>query len=321
MPTPAIATTRTVIVCFPANTDADWFTASEVVQHHLNASGTPVRRFPVRHRALLGLFSRWSGTHLLDARRRFGAVVLAAGGRVNRLNLTSTVTRASTAATSRWRSWYHNIAQSTPVAKPWEDFLTQHRDHPDKLSRDEARRRFEAQPRVLAMIAMSDHPVAQHVFDPYELDAYQAGEATYVTLHWRTAIGGDALITAEGQLLQPQSPSLADRLRSSSRQRATCTACAGDSACAQSPSTNTHNRPFDRSQPRCGRSSPCPPSYHRNPPCPPLNTRENPCCCPTHPYAPSPPQPATCGPTTRGASTPPTPPRWDTSPNTYTASP
>jgi hypothetical protein len=213
MPTSTIPTTRTVIVCFPAGTDADWFTASEVVEHHLHTPGTPVRRYPVRHRLLLGMFSRWFGTHLLDARRRFGSVILAAGGRITRLDLTATVTRATTDATTRWRTWHHNIARSTPTAKPWEDFLAQHRAQPDKISRDEARRRFEAQPRVLAMLALSAHPIAPHIFDPYELDAYQAGEATYAALHWRTAIAGDALITAEGQLFQPQSSSLADRLR------------------------------------------------------------------------------------------------------------
>ena len=52
-----------------------------------------------------------------------------------------------------------------------------------------------------------------HTFDPYELEAYQAGENTYAALHWRTALVGDALITAEGKLLQPSGPNLADRLR------------------------------------------------------------------------------------------------------------
>jgi hypothetical protein len=207
------STTRTVIVCLPAGTDAGWFTASEVVDHHLHTAGTPVRRFSVRHRGLLGLFSRWFATNLLDARRRVGAVVVAAGGRISRLDLTATVSRANAQATARWRAWHHHIARSTPTAKAWEDFLAQHTANPTKVSEDEVRRRFEAQPRVLAMLALSAHPVAAHSFDPYELEAYQAGEATYAALHWRTAIAGDALITAEGQLLQPQSGSLADRLR------------------------------------------------------------------------------------------------------------
>ena len=214
MPTSTtIASPRTVIVCFPAGTDADWFTASEVVEHHLNAAGMPVHRFPVRHRRLSGLITRWSTNHLLLAQRRFGAVNVAAGGRLARLDLTRVVTYASAVATARWRTWQHHIARSTPAARPWADFLAQHNANPDKVSFDEARRRFENQPRVLAMLALSAHPVAPHVFDPYELEAYQAGEATYVCLHWRTALAGDALITTEGQLLQPESQSLADRLR------------------------------------------------------------------------------------------------------------
>jgi hypothetical protein len=78
---------------------------------------------------------------------------------------------------------------------------------------EEAVRRFEAQPRVLAMLAYNTHPVARHRRDPYELDAYQAGEATYTVVHWQHAIAADTLITDDGRLLQPASASLADRLR------------------------------------------------------------------------------------------------------------
>ncbi|MBO4210922.1 hypothetical protein GSF22_33770, partial [Micromonospora echinofusca] len=49
--------------------------------------------------------------------------------------------------------------------------------------------------------------------NPYELSVYQAGEATYVGLHWRTALIGDALITTDGRLLIATSDSVADRFR------------------------------------------------------------------------------------------------------------
>ncbi|MFI9641400.1 hypothetical protein ACIG87_15270 [Micromonospora sp. NPDC051925] len=205
--------TRTIIVTFPSGSDANWFTASEVIDHHLNTAGTPVRRFAVRHRRMIGWITRWFDTNLLDAVRRFGSVTRASGGRLSRLNLTATVTNANNEATARWRMWHQYIATTTPTARTWEDFQAQHQADPKKISIDEARRRFEQQPRVLAMIAMSAHPTATNTFDPYELDAYQAGEATYAALHWKTALVGDALITAEGQLLEPTSPSLADRLR------------------------------------------------------------------------------------------------------------
>jgi hypothetical protein len=50
-------------------------------------SGTPARRFKVRHRKLIGWLTRFLGFYLLDAARRFGAITLAAGGRKSRLDM------------------------------------------------------------------------------------------------------------------------------------------------------------------------------------------------------------------------------------------
>jgi hypothetical protein len=210
---PTATPTRTVVVCLPAGTPADWYTVSELVDQHLAGAGVPVHRYPVRHRRLTGLVTRWFGYHLLHPYRRFGAVAYAAGGTVGRLDLTRVVSYASLAATARWRAWHHQVARSTPPARPWEEFLAAHKANPKKVSFADARRRFEAQPRVLAMLSLSALPNAPYVFDPYELGAYQAGEAAYACLYWRTALAGDALITAEGQLLQPAGPTLADRMR------------------------------------------------------------------------------------------------------------
>ena len=204
---------RTVMVCLPPESTCDWFTTSEVVEHHLHTVGTPTPLFPVRHRSLVGLINRWRDCHLVDPRRRFGAVTHAAGGRLDRLDLTKAISRTCVEATARWLTWRGYVASSTPVAKPWTEFLAQHDANPDKVSLDEARRRFEAQPRVLAMLAMSHHPVVRFMFDPHELDAFQAGEATYVATRWRRMVTGDVLITAEGTLMRPKGPSLADRLR------------------------------------------------------------------------------------------------------------
>jgi hypothetical protein len=212
MPTLTTAT-RIVVVCLPAGALVDWYTVCEAVDHHLATTGVAVHRFPVRHRRLTGLVTRWSSRHLLHPWRRFGAVAYAAGGPVGRLDLTRVVAQTSAAASARWRAWQHQVARTTPSARPWEDFLAQHHANPDKVSLAEATRRFEAQPRVLTMLSLLAHPNAPYLFDPAELAAYQAGQAAYVCLHWRTAIAGDALITAEGQLLRPQGPTLADRLR------------------------------------------------------------------------------------------------------------
>ena len=205
MPTPTSIGGQVITVCFSPGADADWFAASEKVNDLLDAHGTPARRYHVRHRALIGWLTRFFGYYLLDAARRFGAVTLAAGGRKSRLDLTRTATTATHHATLRWRAWNTLISATTRPARPWEDFLAQHHADPAKVTRNEARRRFEQQPRVLAMIA--------HHFDPYELSVYQAGEATYVGLHWRIALIGDALITTDGRVLAPASDSVADRFR------------------------------------------------------------------------------------------------------------
>ncbi|MEU7779173.1 hypothetical protein [Micromonospora parva] len=205
MPTPRPLTASVITVCFAPGEDADWFAASEKVNDLLHANGTPARRYQVRHRRLIGWLTRFLGYYLLDAARRFGAVTMAAGGRKGRLDLTGTAATASHYAALRWRAWNTHIAATTRPARPFEDYLAQHHADPTKVSVAEARRRFEQQPRVLAMLALS--------FDPYELSVYQAGEATYVGLHWRIALIGDALITTDGRLLAPATESVADRFR------------------------------------------------------------------------------------------------------------
>ncbi|MDG4834809.1 hypothetical protein O7627_36695 [Solwaraspora sp. WMMD1047] len=206
------STARTVIVCMPADKPIDWFSASEILDWHKLPAGTPRTMFPVRRPRFIGWFSQWSARHLVQVTRRFGAVVWAAGGRKSRLDLTAAVTRANTAAVYRWRTWAQ-VVRNLPVAKPWGDYLAQHKANPTKVTVEEARRRFEEQPRVLAMLSYNSHPMSTVELDPYELDAYQAGEATYTVVHWQQAITGDAVVTDDGRLLEPASSSLADKLR------------------------------------------------------------------------------------------------------------
>jgi hypothetical protein len=209
MPKPIPLTDQIVTVCFNPDDDADWFAASEKVNDLMNGNGTPARRFRVRHRRFIGWLTRFLGYYLLDAARTFGAITLAAGGRKSRLDLPGMSQLAANDAVARWRAWNMHINATTPAARVWEDFLAQHTNDPAKVSLAEARRRFEQQPRVLAMLAYA----GGHVFDPYELSLYQAGEATYAGLHWRTALIGDALITTDGRIMRPASESLADRFR------------------------------------------------------------------------------------------------------------
>lgn len=203
---------RTVIVCTPAGTPIDWFAAAEALNWHELPTGNPQVMFPVRRRRIIGWFSRWTTRHLVQALRRFGAVRFAAGGRTSRLDLNAAATLAHQQATYRWRLWTQ-VVRSTPAAQPWEHFLAQHTAAPAKVSVEEATRRFEAQARVLAMLAYNSHPYCQVSLDPYEIDGYQAGEQTYTALHWQRSICGDAVITDDGRLLAPASDSIADRLR------------------------------------------------------------------------------------------------------------
>jgi hypothetical protein len=207
-----VSTSRTVIVCMPAGDTIDWFSASEILDWHKLPAGTPCPIFPVRRPRIVGWCSRWSARHLVQAVRHFGAVTHAAGGRRSRLDLTAAVAAANAAAVHRWRTW-DQVVSATPVARTWGDFLVQHKANRTKVTLDEARRRFEEQPRVLAMLSYNAHPVARIELDPYELDAFQAGEATYTAMHWQQAITGDAVITDDGRLIEPASETLAGRLR------------------------------------------------------------------------------------------------------------
>jgi len=209
MPKPIPPSDQIVTVCFNPGEDADWFAASEKVNDLMHANGTPARRFRVRHRKLIGWLTRFLGYYLLDAARTFGAITLAAGGRKSRLDLPGMSLTAAHEAVARWRAWHLHINATTRPARVWEDFLAQHHADPDKVSLAEARRRFEQQPRVLAMLAYA----GGYVFDPYELALYQAGEATYAGLYWRRALIGDALITTDGRIMRPASDTLADRFR------------------------------------------------------------------------------------------------------------
>jgi hypothetical protein len=206
--------TRTVIVALPDGTRADWPRVTQILTWLKLPACVPATAFPVRNRGLRGWFTRWSARHLVDAVRRCGSVTHAAGGRLSRIDLHTLATSARDQATARWRTWHAYIARTTPPALPWEEFLaTERRDPKRKVTLQEARARFEAQPRVLAMLAYNSYPAAPYQWDLDELAALQAGEAVYVALHWQQAITGDAVVTPEGRLIEPASPSLADQLR------------------------------------------------------------------------------------------------------------
>ena len=211
----SVPQTRTVIVALPDGARASWLHIAQILTWVKLPAHVPVSVFPVRRSGLRGWISRWLSRHLLDAVRSHGAVTHAAGGRVSRLDLTGLATSARQAATNRWQLWNWQIARTTPAARTWQQMLADNEKQEAKkrVSEEELRQQFDQQPRILAMLAFNSYPAAPCQWDLDDLAAFQAGEAVYVALHWQEALVGDAVVTPLGELIEPASSSLADRLR------------------------------------------------------------------------------------------------------------
>lgn len=200
-----------VVIALPAGAAPTWVQVSRILQWHGITAALPVPQFPVRHHGLPGLVTRWTRAGLLAPVRHHGVVRRAGGGRLARLDLHHVVEVARRDATARWWQWKQHIADTTPQARGWEQFLAEHRA--GRVSWEEAARRFHAQPRVLAMLAYNSYPYAPCHLAVDELAAYQAGLTVYTALHWQRPLIGDALVTPWGQLLRPASGSVAAKLR------------------------------------------------------------------------------------------------------------
>jgi len=178
---------------------------------YLRGSDRPCPIYPLRRRG------RWArtcrSTQLLPVVRDRDGCPLTAGGKVGYLDLPGLAQAAHHAARLRWWTWKTQVARGSPRAREWESFLAWHRRSPRTLSMDEARRRFSAQSRVLVMTALNGLHGTPFRLDPYDLAAFQAGEAVYCTLAWQQALVGTALVTGDGELYRAASSSVADRLR------------------------------------------------------------------------------------------------------------
>jgi len=118
MPKPTPLTDQVVTVCLPAGEHADWFCAAEKVHDLLHATGTPARRFHVRHRRSIGWLTRFFNYHLLDCARKYGAITIAAGGRKARLDLNGSAARAATQARLRWHAWNQYMLCANATNRP-----------------------------------------------------------------------------------------------------------------------------------------------------------------------------------------------------------
>jgi hypothetical protein len=202
---------RTVIVCLPAGAPGDWLTATVAAADHLPGPAQLACRFPVRHRRLVGWLTRFLGYALIGARHRHGVVATAAGGRLGRLNLRLAGQAAWLDACARWAVW-QLVTRGLRHASPWEHYLDRHQARPGELSLEQARRMFLRQPAIAAMLAHNAIPGTGHQLDPYEIDAYQAGVHAYATRYMLTAVAGDAMLTADGQWLEPATDAFTDVL-------------------------------------------------------------------------------------------------------------
>jgi hypothetical protein len=203
---------RHLIVIPPNDCDISWSEIGQILSQDVRRPWTPDPRYPVLRRRRRALFTSGSDD-LLDVVHGHGGTAVSAGGRLRNLDLARLGNQAYHRARARWWTWKTNVARSTPPAHPWETFLAEHEQRPGRLSQAEARRRFEAQPRVLAMLALTSHRQAVFRLDPDELAAYQAGELVYTTIAWQRALVGDGVVDPDGHLHRPASPALADLIR------------------------------------------------------------------------------------------------------------
>lgn len=201
-----------MIVVLPAGAAADWFAIAGILSWKGLPACVPYSNLLVRSTGFWESITR-RPSPLLEPVTRPGKVLTAAGGKRSQLDLQQQATAARHQAGQHWWAWNNHIARTTPAARTWQQYLADVANPAKKFGLRQAKERFEAQPRVMAMLAHNSFPAVTDTFDPYALDEYQAGEAVYVALHWQQALTGDAFVTADGRLLAPASTTIADRLR------------------------------------------------------------------------------------------------------------
>lgn len=191
--------TRTVVVSLPAGTplgDLLHRAASRVAAAGLTCTGG-IPWFlaaPGRSRHLL---DRWNG--------------LTTGGPVARLDLTGMRHRTALAASTQWQ-WWRYVTAATPTARTWTELLARVEQDPDKYPLRRAQLDFAGQPRILAMQTHNAMPGQRWPLPLADLETFQAGEHTYTSLAWLSAVPGDGLACTGGPLLQPDSDRLTDRI-------------------------------------------------------------------------------------------------------------
>jgi hypothetical protein len=197
------ATIHTMIVCLPDGLPRDALTASRL-DRHFGVSGSLQPRFW----ASPALYP-WQRGQLFGLRK--GRPACCAGGPVRLLDLAGLRHAGGVGAGIRHQLW-QRVVHGTRPATPWPIFLTRHLADPRRYPYPAAQAAFGHQPRVNAMrMHNAATPGAAHL-PVVELEMFQAGPAAYQHYSACTAICGDALLTADGHKLAPQSDALTDRV-------------------------------------------------------------------------------------------------------------
>jgi hypothetical protein len=214
--TPVTVDPMHVVVVLPEHQQAQDGTVRSALTAHTRAGYLPFRLYPVREAT-----TWWGRKHRTpvcwNLVHRTGGVPVTAGGPRGHLDLQALTGFAGWQAQQRWQAWKTYVAERTPRARDWQSFAAGEAGDRRRPGRDvpwqELRRRFEAQPRVLAMLAVNAQLTLPFLLDPDELAAFQAGEVVYCTLAAQQAVVGQMLVVPGGVAYRPVTESIADRLR------------------------------------------------------------------------------------------------------------
>ncbi|MEV0269812.1 hypothetical protein AB0H43_13625 [Hamadaea sp. NPDC050747] len=201
--------TRTLVVCLPADSDSWLPAAVEGLIGH--TTPTPVTRFAVTRKGMLGWIRSWSDRGLTGVRKQHGRIAAAAGGSLGRLDLTLTKHHAWYDAMLRHQTWQEAV-EGTGPAREWTTYLARHLAKPEKYSRNQAWLDFRNQPRITAMLVHNACGGSVDL-DPMEVGLFQAGAVAYGRFCAMREVCGDALVTESGSILRPADTSTEARLQ------------------------------------------------------------------------------------------------------------
>jgi hypothetical protein len=197
------ATIRTVIVCVPDELPRESLTAYQLGRH-LDVQGTLSAQFwPIPH------LRPWHRSRMFGLRK--GRPAYCAGGPVRLLNLVGMRHAAGLAAGIRYQVWAR-VVHGTRAATPWPTFHSRHLANPARYPLEAAHADFTNQPRVNAMRMHNAVTDGKGQLDTDELEMFQAGCTAYQHYRAASAVAADALHTAEGAKLVPESDLFAHRV-------------------------------------------------------------------------------------------------------------